>query len=466
MASPVGATASSGTAPVVGSGYLRLPTITNDQATTLVPFPASYMATTPAPGMLPIAHALPTTIDQKDAHYSNTYTIAREPGLLTGFQELHTRQHGILIGAIGAMCLSFVIPKILARFKLCGLGKFVSRHMGQIFLLLAVVNLFVFGLVIASLDDVSVNSVFWALVAVAELSLSNISTGLQAVGGIVGLFLVLNYKDNIIKLVGLEHHPLVNAEFKDLFTCFSMHRFRPVEISIHKINDLPTNATVFQAKSRPLFCHIQCGKYNEARNTRVKEVVAGEDYLVRERIQFNYDPEDLHSFRLLLSVQRQEVVGQDAAMSILPAAGAMMGSAALPLYPVSGVVGGAAVGLGAASAFGDEIARLELSAGMINDMLAKDDEGAAAILNQTTLGGSSDGLVVPGQPRGSSATRPAAPSATALQSTKFDSAGIWHTLSLVPMGEVQVRCRFVDEEEDDDEQGETLCADIIMDAIC
>eukprot|EP00392_Amoebophrya_sp_AT5.2_P016318 g16578.t1 len=71
------------------------------------------------------------------------------------------------------------------------------------------------------------------------------------------------------------------------------------------------------------------------------------------------------SFRLVLSVQRQEVVGQDAAQAFMPAAGAVAGGIfGGALYPVTGAVAGAGFGLSAANAFGEVVAKCELSAAM------------------------------------------------------------------------------------------------------
>ncbi|CAD7924869.1 unnamed protein product [Amoebophrya sp. A120] len=379
------------------------PPIAPGEATTLVPFPVSYFSSTAAPGATGA-----TTATAATPHFD----------LLDSVRKLHARQHILLVATISMMVVLYLLPKFLMRNRL--FGYCLGKRMRMVFLLLSLVNLFFFGYVMSQLENVSVNGLFFLFVHTVENVLSNVERLLQSCGAIIGVLLLLSYRSNVIKLLGLENHPVINADCRDMLTCFSMHRFRPIELSIAQVTGLPKTQTVFQAKTRPLFCHVQAGKYNEPRATRVKEVGYGEDYNVKEKMQLNYDREDLHKFKLTLTVQRQEIVGQDAAQALMPAAGAVAGGVfGGALYPVTGAVAGAGFGMSAASAFGDEIARVELSTMMINDMLLENEE-------DVPLAGD------------------------ALHSTRFDlEAGSWRTLNLVPMGEVRLRFRYLDNTDDE-----------------
>jgi len=190
---------------------------------------------------------------------------------------------------------------------------------------------------------------------------------LTQVSILAGGIILFTFRKKIMALLGFDQQ-LVRGDLKDVLTCFSMKRFRPIEVSIWKIEGLPTGFT-----SRTLYTRITLG-VNEPLHSRPHDGCTT-SLSLRERFSLNYDPED-DTQKMSIVIKHQEVVGS-AVSQLAPAAGAIVGAAGglvTPLGPSVGAGLGLVTGVGAANSLGVEVARLDLSSSMINRF--RDDAAA------------------------------------------------------------------------------------------
>ena len=88
-----------------------------------------------------------------------------------------------------------------------------------------------------------------------------------------------------------------------------MARFKPVEIVFWKAEDLPsTDLALFQT-TPTLYCELNCSP-NEPTCTRAVECRSATDMLIKDRLEFNYDPESTKD-RIVLLIKRQEVLSHE-----------------------------------------------------------------------------------------------------------------------------------------------------------
>jgi hypothetical protein len=113
----------------------------------------------------------------------------------------------------------------------------------------------------------------------------------------------LCFKDKLMQLLGLDHQVLVNWKLRDALGCMVGTHFRPIEINIWKVEDLPPG-DFFSANN--VYVEMYLG-YNEAMRTRVHNN-AGNGCLLKETLQLNFDEGDeeetLHIF-----VRSQRLLG-------------------------------------------------------------------------------------------------------------------------------------------------------------
>ncbi|CAK0814546.1 unnamed protein product [Prorocentrum cordatum] len=113
----------------------------------------------------------------------------------------------------------------------------------------------------------------------------------------------LCFKDKLMQLLGLDHQVLVNWKLRDALGCVVGTHFRPIEVNIWKVEDLPPG-DFFSANN--VYVEMYLG-YNEAVRTRVHNN-AGNGCLLKETLQLNFDEGDeeetLHVF-----VRSQRLLG-------------------------------------------------------------------------------------------------------------------------------------------------------------
>lgn len=275
-------------------------------------------------------------------------------------------EEGEVLAVFGLAILIWMIPSLLANTRFCCrcCQRCLSKRLGWYFCLGMIVNLSMLSMVIASEPEIKANDLFFQLVEVVEVVSDKLQEVLMQVGAIVGLFMLYSFRKRLIALLGFDSQ-LVKLELRDFLTCFSMTRFKTVEVSLLKASDLPCGYG-----SRALFVRVVMG-CNEPLHSRPRDGCMTSLNL-RERWQLNFDPEDV-SQTLSIAIKEQEVVGA-AVAQLAPAAGAIAGALAglmTPAGPQGGAALGAIAGIGTANSLGPEVARLDMSAAFINSLREK-----------------------------------------------------------------------------------------------
>lgn len=259
----------------------------------------------------------------------------------------------------------WMLPSLCINKRLCCncFTRWISRRLGCYFILGLVVNFIVIAIVISFEDHVNANDLFFMVVKLVGVATEIISTVLQKVAILAGAVVVFLFRHKIISLLGFDHQVL-KADLRDILTGFSMKRFTAIEVSLWHVQSLPPSVM-----SRSLFVRLVLG-YNEPCHTRPHNGV-NTSLTLRERIQLNYDEQD-DTQKLTISIKQQEALASSSIGQLLPAAGAAMGAVGgltTPIGPGPGMAMGAVTGIGAANSMQKEIARVDLSAAMINRLL-------------------------------------------------------------------------------------------------
>jgi len=260
--------------------------------------------------------------------------------------------------------LVWMLPTMCINKRLCCqcFRRWISKRLGCYFILGVFLNVAIISIVIQKAHHIEANSLFFTGVTLLEKLTDQMEKVLMQLLGVFALIVLYLFRKKIFTILGFDQQ-VVKAELRDILTGFSMKRFRAIEVSLWHCNGLPTSSL----GSRTLFTRMTLG-YNEAGHTRPHDKVQS-TYTIKERLCVNYDPED-DTQRMSIVVKMQEVIGATV-NQLLPAAGAIVGAVggmASPLGPSVGLVAGTAIGTGAANSVGAEIARVDLSAAMINRM--------------------------------------------------------------------------------------------------
>lgn len=120
---------------------------------------------------------------------------------------------------------------------------------------------------------------------------------------IVAFVFVVCFKDRIALMLGLDHQAVFKCKLRDCMTCCSDARFRPIELSIWKVDDV-TSSDILSANH--VFVEVFLG-YNESMSTRVHNN-AGSGCAFKESLQLNFDEDDDED-TLYVFVRSQKVVG-------------------------------------------------------------------------------------------------------------------------------------------------------------
>mmetsp|Transcript_23595 Transcript_23595/g.54934 ORF Transcript_23595/g.54934 Transcript_23595/m.54934 type:complete len:390 (+) Transcript_23595:75-1244(+) len=270
-------------------------------------------------------------------------------------------------------CIIIAAPMLCINKRICCscFNNCISRWMKCYFFYAVLVAIALVSLVIAYVPHITANGLFFAVVHLVEVvtdHLEDVLTQLVTVCIIIAIFL---FRKKFIELLGIEGS-LVNADVRDVLTCFSMTRFNALEVSLWKAEHLPAGFG-----QRTLYVRMILG-YNEAQHSRPHDGCTN-SFSIRENFNLNYDPED-DTQKMAIIIKEQEVVGH-AVSQLAPAAGALFGGLAthvLPVQPVAGVGVGVVAGIGAANSVGKEVARVEMSSAQINRLLGANTSKATA----------------------------------------------------------------------------------------
>merc|ERR1711871_1128847 len=132
----------------------------------------------------------------------------------------------------------------------------------------------------------------------------------------VALVMLWLFRHKIATLLGIDSQ-IFRASLRDFLTGFSMKRFRAIEVSLWKAENLTVGFS-----SRTLFTRVTLGM-NEAQHTRPVDKQR-DRYAIREKLQLNYDPFD-ETQKLTIMIKAQEVIGATV-NHMLPVAGAIGGA--------------------------------------------------------------------------------------------------------------------------------------------
>lgn len=235
----------------------------------------------------------------------------------------------------------------------------LSRRLGCYFFLGLIINLILISAAIAAVPDISANDVFFTMVHIVTDLVEKAEDVLTKIGVLLAIFVLYLYRKKLMSLLGFDSQ-FLRAELRDCLTCFSMRRFSAIEVSVLRASDLPVGFG-----SRTLFLRVVLG-CNEPLHSRPRDGCST-TMNIRERLQLNYDPED-DTQKLTIMIKHQEVVSA-AVAQLAPAAGALVGAAAGMMTaggPSGGAAMGAIAGIGTANSLGPEVARVDMSAAMIN----------------------------------------------------------------------------------------------------
>ncbi|CAK0892515.1 unnamed protein product [Prorocentrum cordatum] len=240
---------------------------------------------------------------------STTVADAAEPNLTGGAGgaddgEKSTHEMLVLAAALLCMALLCALPKV-APFNRC-----CETRLHRVCPAIALVNLIIFVGTVSQLDTISVNDVFFAAVTVAEVCIMKTQQCLVGAASIFIMLVLWKFKNRILAALGIEHAGSIVGDFRDWATCWSMWRFRPIEIYIWKVEGLPA-ANVHRRND--LFVETSLG-YNVCMRTRVHKG-AGHSCVIKESMQLNFDEFDAES-RLKIAVKNQEILGSSELASV------------------------------------------------------------------------------------------------------------------------------------------------------
>jgi len=105
---------------------------------------------------------------------------------------------------------------------------------------------------------------------------------------IIAFLFVVFFKDRIAMVLGLDHTRIFRFKLRDFLNCFQTTRFRPIELILYKVEDLPA-ADILTANN--VFVEVWGLGYNEGIKTRVHNN-AGSSCILKETMHLNFDEGD------------------------------------------------------------------------------------------------------------------------------------------------------------------------------
>lgn len=215
-------------------------------------------------------------------------------------------QGWILIFASMTAIWLFCLPCYCAGMSWTPARKFaswISQRLPFFYTFMTVVNVLFLYLVIAWLPDYDFPQYMAACVKMLGWTVGHLLKWATSIVLIIAFAVAVAFKDRIALMLGLDHKQLFNCKARDCLTCFTTTRFRPIELLIWKVEDLPS-ADLFNANN--VFVEIFMG-YNETMKTRVHNN-AGSDCILKETVQLNFDEDDDEE-KLFIFIRNQQVMG-------------------------------------------------------------------------------------------------------------------------------------------------------------
>mmetsp|Transcript_92139 Transcript_92139/g.192644 ORF Transcript_92139/g.192644 Transcript_92139/m.192644 type:complete len:300 (-) Transcript_92139:308-1207(-) len=213
-------------------------------------------------------------------------------------------QGWVLVFATVTAIWIFCLPCYCAGLSWVAARRFASRlHLPTFYAVAGVINVAFIGLVLLWLPDWDLNSYIQSLVKCTIGTLQRVLSCASSLTIVFAFAFAVAFKDRIAKLLGMDHKTLFRCKLRDFTTCFGPSRFQPIELTVWKVDDLPS-ADPFAANN--VFIEFYLG-YNEPMRTRVHNN-AGSGCTIKESMQLNFDEDDLDE-TLYIFVKDQKVVG-------------------------------------------------------------------------------------------------------------------------------------------------------------
>jgi len=221
-----------------------------------------------------------------------------------GRKKLMIKEFAILAGVFGLMVSLWALP----RSKIC--RRCCETRLYVVFPIITVINFVIFAYALRELYLLEFNTIFFHAVKIFDILTEKVEKVLMGFCLLLAAFIAWKFKDRLFEIAGIENPTNVFGEPRDWATCWSMWRFRPIEMFILKVEGLPSAKIAAQ---NDVFCEVSLG-YNVAMRTRV-HIGAGECSMFKESVQLNFDPFDTNT-RLFITLKNQEVVGSSEIASV------------------------------------------------------------------------------------------------------------------------------------------------------
>jgi len=176
-------------------------------------------------------------------------------------------------------------------------------HLPAFYFVMAFVNGGIMFLIVTWMPDWDFVTYLKTLVKSFAWTIGHLLKFASSIVLIIVFGFVVAFKDRIALLLGLDHQTLFKFKFRDCMTCFSSSRFRAIELTLYKVEDLPAGGVM---SANNIFMEVWLG-YNEAMKTRVHNN-AGSSCILKEAVQLNFDEED-EDDNLVIFIKNQKVVG-------------------------------------------------------------------------------------------------------------------------------------------------------------
>ena len=204
-----------------------------------------------------------------------------------------------------AVCVFILaLPAVATRLfpNLASTNKLIKQRILGYYIVAAFACLVVMAIVSYVTPDLSLAKIFYGVLHSVEAALNNIHRIIQTVFNIFALLVAFRFRDRIYSFIGIDR-PMFRTDWRDLLTCWSMARLRPIEITIWKVQDLANNLSI---SKNDLYAEFRLG-FNEPAATRVHKGVTSE-VVFNENCQLNFDDAD-DAEDLRVRIYNQEVVG-------------------------------------------------------------------------------------------------------------------------------------------------------------
>ena len=178
----------------------------------------------------------------------------------------------MLIG-LAACVFILAFPAVATRLfpNLQSTNTLIKQRILGYYIIAAFACLIVLAVASFMTPNLSLSKIFYGVLHTIEAALDNVHSLIQTLFNISALLFVFRFRDRIYSFIGIDR-PMFRTDWRDLLTCWSMARLRPIEITIWKVQDLANNLSI---SKNDLYAEFRLG-FNEPATTRVHKGVTSE----------------------------------------------------------------------------------------------------------------------------------------------------------------------------------------------